>query len=208
MIGNCVSWPAPASVAGGLCYASYPPQCSAVETAERLAEGDVIEQLEVLRAAADTAAATAPEFEQFAYLAAAAVLGDAAQEAARTAITNGQHQAERIAAFELAPGENEAAAVARAAEDEGRAQAALVNELFGNPFRPSTIEPHWLAFEGGVVGHMAAEIEQRQRFEELPYLADALTDAGSTEEALLRHLRRVGGHVRGCWALDLLTAKG
>jgi hypothetical protein len=38
-------------------------------------------------------------------------------------------------------------------------------------------------------------------------LADALEDAGCTEEAVLSHLRSDGPHVRGCWAVDLLLGK-
>jgi hypothetical protein len=35
-------------------------------------------------------------------------------------------------------------------------------------------------------------------------LADALEEAGCSDEALPSHLRSAGPHVRGCWALDLI----
>ena len=38
-------------------------------------------------------------------------------------------------------------------------------------------------------------------------LADALEEAGCTEDGLLGHLRGPGPHVRGCWALDLVLGK-
>ena len=104
--------------------------------------------------------------------------------------------------------ENVAEAVARASVAESRRQVELLNELFGNPFRPVVLEPHWLAWGGGVVASMAREIEEAQRFAELPYIADALMDAGCNDETLLRHLRHEQDHIRGCWALDLLVGKG
>jgi hypothetical protein len=51
---------------------------------------------------------------------------------------------------------------------------------------------------------MARLIDGDGKYEELPYLADALLDAGCDDDNLLRHLRSPGGHVRGCWAVDAL----
>jgi hypothetical protein len=41
----------------------------------------------------------------------------------------------------------------------------------------------------------------------LAVLADALEEAGCTDDTLLNHLHGPGPHVRGCWALDLLLGK-
>lgn len=41
----------------------------------------------------------------------------------------------------------------------------------------------------------------------LAVLADALEEAGCTDEVILRHLRGPGPHVRGCHVLDLLLGK-
>jgi hypothetical protein len=41
----------------------------------------------------------------------------------------------------------------------------------------------------------------------LAMLADALEEAGCTDEAILSHLRSPGPHVRGCWALDLILGR-
>jgi hypothetical protein len=183
----------------------YPTPREAVAMAERLAEGTATpEEVEAMRVSAEASAGNAPEFEQFAYTAAAATLMESAPEAARTARESMRQQAVRTAAYEMIFAEDEAAAVARASEEESRRQVELLNELFGNPFRPVAVEPHWLAWGGGIVVGMAREIEEAQRFAELPYLADALMDAGCDQETLLRHLRQPEGHIRGCWALDAL----
>jgi hypothetical protein len=38
-------------------------------------------------------------------------------------------------------------------------------------------------------------------------LADVLQDSGCKDENLLGHLRGLGPHVKGCWAVDLLLGK-
>jgi hypothetical protein len=55
---------------------------------------------------------------------------------------------------------------------------------------------------------MAQAIYEGWAFDRLPILADALEDAGCTDEALLGHCRQPGEHFRGCWAIDLLTGRG
>jgi hypothetical protein len=82
----------------------------------------------------------------------------------------------------------------------------LVRELFGNPFRPVTIEPSWLLWREGLVSHMACTIHDRRQFDDLAILADALEEAGCDDVELLSHCRRPGGHVPGCWALDSLMS--
>ena len=187
----------------------WPIPREAVAMAERFAEGTAtIEEVETMRAQADGSAANAPELDQFAYNAAAATLEEAAQDAARGAREAIRQHAVRMAAYETIYGENEIQVSADASDYESRRQVELLNELFGNPFRPVVIQPHWLAWEDGIVVSMAREIEEAQRFAELPYLADALMDAGCDEESLLRHLRQREGHIRGCWALDRLLGNG
>jgi hypothetical protein len=181
----------------------------AVEMAERLAEGQAGgAELEEMRQNAEMSAGNAPHFEQLAYQAAAATLAEDPMEAARTAAENCRQQAVREAAAEVIPGENEAAVNAAASHRTCFEQAGLLREVLGNPFRPSVIDPGWLRVGGGAAGAIARLIAQEDRFAELPYLADALVDAGCSDDALLGHLRQPGGHVRGCWALDLLIAAG
>jgi hypothetical protein len=90
---------------------------------------------------------------------------------------------------------------------ECRAQAALVREVFGNPFRPAVVEPAWLAWQGGVVRQLASVIYEQRRYGDLPVLADALEDAGCADAAILDHCRGVNAHVRGCWVLDCLLGR-
>jgi hypothetical protein len=88
---------------------------------------------------------------------------------------------------------------ARAAE-----QAALFRELFGNPFRPVSVEASWLA---ATVVQLSWALYNQRQFEGMPVLADALEEAGCTDGNILSHFRGAGPHIRGCWALDLLLGK-
>jgi hypothetical protein len=80
-----------------------------------------------------------------------------------------------------------------------RAQAAIVRDLFGNPFRPATLAP---ACRTPDVVRVARAIYDGRRFEDLPVLADALEEDGCTNADLLEHCRGGGEHYRGCWAVD------
>src|SRR5260370_26918057 len=102
---------------------------------------------------------------------------------------------------------DEAREKARGSAEEGRAQGVLLLEIFGNPFRPVKIDPAWLRWSNGTAAAILQVIDEEQRFAELPYLADALMDAGCDDEILLRHLREPCGHVRGCWAVDALLGR-
>ncbi|MCE9560941.1 MAG: hypothetical protein K8U57_02695 [Planctomycetes bacterium] len=50
---------------------------------------------------------------------------------------------------------------------------------------------------------IARGIYRDRTFDQLPILADALQEAGCEDEDILWHCRRPGGHVRGCWVVDL-----
>jgi hypothetical protein len=80
----------------------------------------------------------------------------------------------------------------------------LLRDVFGNPFRPATLDPLWVTSD---VHGLASGIYQDRAFDRLPILADALLDAGCENEDVLSHLRSDGPHVRGCWALDLILGK-
>ena len=85
-----------------------------------------------------------------------------------------------------------------------RMHALRVRELFGNPFRPVSVDPTWITSD---VLALATGIYQDQAFDRLPILADALQDAGCDSEDVLNHLRSDGPHVLGCWSLDLVLGK-
>ncbi len=87
------------------------------------------------------------------------------------------------------------------------ALAHLVREVFGNPFRPPEIEPEWLLWNHGAARHIAKQIAASGHFADLPILADALEDAGCTDDSLLQHMRSGTTHVPGCWALDAVLGR-
>jgi hypothetical protein len=86
-------------------------------------------------------------------------------------------------------------------------QAALLREVFGDPFRPVCPEAAWLAGEDGCVGKVARALYEEGAFDEMPILADALEEAGCTDEQVLAHCRGGGEHVRGCWVVDLVLRR-
>jgi hypothetical protein len=98
---------------------------------------------------------------------------------------------------------------------ERAAQAELMRDLFGSPFRtPPDIDPNWLAWDGGTVRRLAESAYLERPLPSgaldparLGVLADALEDAGCANGDILSHLRGPGPHVRGCWALDLILGK-
>lgn len=77
-------------------------------------------------------------------------------------------------------------------------------DIFGNPYRPMSLEPSWLT---STVVALAEGIYQERAFDRMPILADALMDAGCDSEDVLNHCRGSGPHVRGCWVVDLLTGR-
>src|SRR5262249_34848589 len=91
-------------------------------------------------------------------------------------------------------------------QDEREAQCDLLRDLFGNPFRPAALDLAWLA-RGGRGRELAEQIYVGRRFADPPPLADALEEAGCTDSAVLCHCRQPGGHVLGCWCLDLLLGQ-
>ena len=80
-------------------------------------------------------------------------------------------------------------------------QAGLLRDLVGNPFEPPRLDPAWLTQD---VLQLARVIYDESQFGEMPYLADALLDAGCGDEAVLGHCRTREPHYRGCWVVDLL----
>jgi hypothetical protein len=100
----------------------------------------------------------------------------------------------------------EAADLAGAAAEEA-AQAALLRDLIGDPFRPVRVAPEWLAWSDGAVRKVAAGIYDERAFERMGILGDALEEAGCCDEVILGHCRDQGDHALGCWLLDLILVK-
>jgi hypothetical protein len=101
---------------------------------------------------------------------------------------------------------------------ERTAQAALLREIFGNPFASVGFDPAW---RSEVVVALARKMYDSRDFADMPDLADALQDAGCENDRILSHCRystlqaaehgspagRGVPHVRGCWVLDLVLGK-
>jgi hypothetical protein len=111
-------------------------------------------------------------------------------------------QAARLAA--LAFGHPAAGIIPLGTPEEVVVQCRLLRDLFGNPFRPVTLDPSWLSL---AVDGLAQNIYAGRAFHRLRELADALERAGCTNPEILAHCRQPGEHVRGCWAVDLLLGK-
>ncbi|MCI0456133.1 MAG: hypothetical protein L0Z62_04030 [Gemmataceae bacterium] len=92
-------------------------------------------------------------------------------------------------------------------EENCRRLCQIIRDIFGNPFCPAVADPTWLSWNGGAVVALAKAMYEDRRFEEMPLLADALEEAGCTDESILSHCRGANQHVRGCWVLDLLLGK-
>jgi hypothetical protein len=100
------------------------------------------------------------------------------------------------------PTADKAGEVARAAE--GIAQARLLHDVIGNPFRPDTLDHAWRTPQ---VVALAQGIYNDRAFDRLSILADTLEEAGCDSADILAHLRGPGPHVRGCWAVDAILGK-
>jgi hypothetical protein len=92
-------------------------------------------------------------------------------------------------------------------------QCVLLRDIFGPwPFRaPPTLAEGVLAWNDGCVVKMASGIYDDRDFssDRMGVLADALEEAGVTDEDVIGHCRQKGAvHVRGCWVVDLLTNRG
>ncbi|OAI47684.1 hypothetical protein AYO44_09310 [Planctomycetaceae bacterium SCGC AG-212-F19] len=84
------------------------------------------------------------------------------------------------------------------------AHTALFRDIFGNPFRPIALDHTW---QTANVLALAHAIYEERAFDRLPILADALEDAGCTNQDILGHCRGQGPHVRGCWVVDMVLGK-
>ena len=82
--------------------------------------------------------------------------------------------------------------------------AAILRDIFGNPFRPVAFDPAWRT---STAVALAEGMYDRRDFGAIPILADALQDAGCEDEQILSHCRGDGPHVRGCWVVDLVLGK-
>jgi hypothetical protein len=89
---------------------------------------------------------------------------------------------------------------------EGQAALrSLAHCVFGNPFRPVAFDPAWRT---PTAVALAEGMYDDRDFAAMPVLADALQEAGCDNADVLDHCRSGGGHVRGCWVVDLVLGRG
>jgi hypothetical protein len=81
----------------------------------------------------------------------------------------------------------------------GASAADLLRCIAGDPFRPAAFDARWRTPDAVALARAAHD---GRAFDGMPVLADALMDAGCTDERVLAHLRDPGPHARGCWVLD------
>jgi hypothetical protein len=100
----------------------------------------------------------------------------------------------------------------QAAEQERHAQADLLRDIIRNPFEFH--EPFSLSWRTPTVLALAEATYEHRDLPagtldpvRLAVLADAIEEAGSTDQPILDHLRQPSPHVRGCWALDCILDK-
>ena len=190
----------------------------AVKLAERFAdgEGDRSEMAAAHRAVHYSLKMDRPDKEwamSHAQAAAREAAADDAGHAAIHAARYGQAAAKRLACagVEAGPGARrgrshdgrwrDTLTGTTAEKAEQAAQAELLRDIFGDPFKPATCDPSWRT---STVVSLARTIYDARSFELLPVLADALMDAGCGNDEVLEHCRGPNIHVRGCWLIDLL----
>jgi len=88
--------------------------------------------------------------------------------------------------------------------EENAFQQRVLLDLFGNLFLPVAVNPTWFT---PTVTCLAQAIYEDRAFDRMSILADALEDAGCTNQDILNHCRQPGEHCRGCWVVDLLLGK-
>ena len=81
----------------------------------------------------------------------------------------------------------------------------IIRDIIGNPFRPAAVDPAWRT---STAMQLAQGMYDSRDFAAMPILADALQDAGCSNDDILAHCRGPGPHARGCWVVDLVLGKG
>jgi hypothetical protein len=86
-------------------------------------------------------------------------------------------------------------------EDPGIFLTSVMRDIFGNPFRSVSFSSKCRT---GTTLALARQMDQSRDFRAMPILADALEDAGCTDEWILDHCRNSCTHIRGCWVVELV----
>lgn len=167
---------------------------NAIEVAERFADG-LADKGEVRQA--KKAAAMVRQVRQ-------KVTGTAAEWAASAAhiLLFGLEESAQTSPIRAAIALRESGATTK--DDEYQLQFELLRDVFGNPFRTVAFDPMWRTSHAV---SLAASMYDGRDFSTMPVLADALQEAGCKDEAIQKHCRSAGPHVKGCWVVDLVLEK-
>lgn len=99
-------------------------------------------------------------------------------------------------------------------EDDIEWQAAILHDLFDNDFLKLSLDPDWLAWNTATIPRISQVIYDERQMPggtldpaRMSILADALLDAGCSDEEVVQHCRSDKPHVRGCWLVDLILGK-
>jgi hypothetical protein len=93
----------------------------------------------------------------------------------------------------------------RVYHDARARQAAILRDIFPPPGDAPRLDREWLT---STVSAIARQMDQTGDFSAAPILADALQDAGCTDETVLQCCRAAGTvHVRGNWVVDLVMGR-
>lgn len=194
-----------------------PRSRSVLEVVERFVDGlATAEELELARAVADEAARAGMGAGFACSYAASARVTDAAFITTNPDTTYYDPDTGAVYYdFTLAGTADYSFAQAEAWSAGRAAQADVLRDLCGNPFRERTpIVPSLLTWNGAAVVRLAQTAHEERTLPwgtlynpRLLVLADALEEAGSTDAGLLEHLRSGRKHWRGCWAVDAVLGK-
>jgi hypothetical protein len=80
----------------------------------------------------------------------------------------------------------------------------FIRDIFGNPFRPVEFKSAWRTSTAAL---LARGMYESRDFSAMPILADALQDAGCTDDVIREHCQQPDQHVHGCWVIDLVLRK-
>jgi hypothetical protein len=84
---------------------------------------------------------------------------------------------------------------------ERQVHATLMRCVFRSTLAPVAFSAAWRT---DTAVALATQMCLWRDYSAMPILADALQDAGCTDERVLAHCRCAGPHARGCWVVDLV----
>jgi hypothetical protein len=186
-------------------YLTDPRSRAAVEYAERLADGEADERLQVVLCEEARLALHDGDLRRLDALGQQPQQERDAEREAEWAVVALLHRSPESSAYadvamRFSVGEGHQP-VHRLWLERLRELALLLRDIFGNPFRIVVFPKSW---RSSTAVALAVGMYKSRDFTAMPVLADALEEAGCSDSAVLAHCREPGTHVRGCWVVDLV----